>query len=35
MNKQTLTLPNLAQGKHQLTLCPLDPGIVLERIVIE
>lgn len=35
MNKQKLTLPALAQGKHQMTLKPLDPGIVIERIVIE
>ena len=35
MNKQKLTLPSLPQGKHSITLCPLDPGIVLERVVIE
>ena len=35
MNKQKLTLPTLATGSHRLTLQPLDPGIVIERIVIE
>ena len=35
MNQQKITIPSLSQGKHQLTLCPLDPGIVIERIVVE
>jgi len=35
MNRQKLSLPTLAEGKHRLTLCPLDPGIVIERIVIQ
>ena len=35
MNAQTLSLPSLSAGTHQLTLCPLDPGIVLERILVD
>ena len=35
MNKQRVSLPALTQGKHQLSICPLDPGIVIERIVVE
>lgn len=35
MNKQRVTLPALTQGKHRLGLRPLDPGIVIERIVVE
>ena len=35
MNRQHISLPSLAQGKHSITLQPLDPGIVIERIVIE
>ena len=35
MNPQRITLPPLAEGTHQLTLKPLDSGIVIERIVIE
>ena len=35
MNRQRLTLPALAQGKHRLTFRPLDPGIVIERVVVE
>ena len=35
MNQQKLQLPALTTGKHRLTLCPLDPGIVLERIEIQ
>ncbi|MBO4215377.1 MAG: hypothetical protein J5888_03460, partial [Bacteroidaceae bacterium] len=35
MNKQRVNLPALTQGKHQLTLQPLDPGVVIERIVVE
>ena len=35
MNKQRVALPALTQGKHQLTLQPLDPGVVIERIVVE
>ena len=34
-NRQPFTLPSLALGKHRLTLQPLDPGIVIERIVVE
>lgn len=35
INKQVLNLPNLDAGKHTITIKPLDPGVVLERIVIE
>lgn len=35
INKQVLHLPNLDAGKHTITIKPLDPGVVLERIVIE
>jgi hypothetical protein len=35
MNKQKVKLPALTAGKHQITIRPLDPGIVLERIVVE
>ncbi len=35
MNKQRVALPALTQGKHRLALRPLDPGIVIERIVVE
>ena len=35
INKQVLNLPNLEAGKHTITIKPLDPGVVLERIVIE
>lgn len=35
MNRQPFTLPPLAAGKHRLTLQPLDPGIVIERLVVE
>ena len=35
MNPQRITLPSLSEGTHRLTLKPLDPGIVIERIVIE
>ena len=35
MNRQRLTLPALAQGKHRLTFRPLDPGIVIELVVVE
>ena len=35
MNQQRVSLPSLTPGKHTLTLSPLDPGIVIERIVIE
>ena len=35
MNKQRVSLPSLTQGMHSLTFSPLDPGIVIERIVIE
>ena len=35
MNKQKVTLPTLSAGNHRITLKPLDPGIVIERIVIE
>lgn len=35
MNTQRVKLPAIVAGEHQLTLCPLDPGIVIERVVIE
>lgn len=35
INKQVLNLPNLDAGKHTITIKPLDPGVVLERIIIE
>ena len=35
MNKQQLALPALTAGSHRLTLNPLDPGIVIERLVVE
>lgn len=34
-NRQPLQLPALAAGSHRLTLQPLDPGIVLERIEVD
>ena len=34
-NRQRLTLPALASGQHRITLSPLDPGIVIERVVVE
>lgn len=34
-NRQKLSLPSLPKGAHTLTLTPLDPGIVIERIIIE
>ena len=33
-NRHHFTLPALTQGKHTLTLSPLDPGIVIERVEI-
>lgn len=35
MNRQTLHTGPLSKGDHTLTLMPLDPGMVIERIVIE
>ena len=35
VNKQRLSLSARAKGQHTLTLSPLDPGIVIERIIIE
>jgi hypothetical protein len=35
MNRQQLSLPALTRGTHRLTLQPLDPGIVLERVVVQ
>lgn len=35
MNLQSITLPVLDAGTHKLTLRPLDPGIVVERIIVE
>ena len=34
-NRQRLPLPALSPGDHTLTLSPLDPGVVLERLVVE
>lgn len=34
-NRQRMSLPLLLAGQHRLTLMPLDPGIVIEHIVIE
>ncbi len=34
-NRHKFTLPVLTQGKHALTLVPLDPGIVVERVEVE
>ena len=35
MNRQQLTIPSLERGAHTLTLSPLDPAIVIERIMME
>ena len=35
INKQKVNVERLAQGKHKITLAPLDPGIVIERISVE
>ena len=35
MNRQQLTIPSLERGVHTLTLSPLDPAIVIERIMME
>ena len=34
-NRQKVTLPPLSQGKHSITFSPLDPGIVIERVVVD
>ena len=34
-NIHKFTLPALSEGKHSITLRPLDPGVVIERVVIE
>ena len=34
-NLKRITLPNIDKGQHVLTLQPLDPGIVLERIEVD
>ena len=35
INNQVVNLENLTAGKHRLTLEPLEPGIVIERITVE
>ena len=31
----TLSLPNIADGIHVLTIHPLDPGVVLYKLIID
>lgn len=35
VNNQSIPLENLSSGPHTLTLSPLDPGIVIERVTIQ
>lgn len=35
INKQKITLPLKSAGKHAITISPLDPGVVIERIEIK
>lgn len=35
MNKQKMTMPLKGNGKHKITIAPLEPGVVLERIEIQ
>jgi hypothetical protein len=35
INRQVIKTDNFSIGKHRITIAPLDPGIVIERISIE